>query len=78
MLMTTNNGLKMKSNLQTMLQVKNFSIREFARRIDYRFDTVRKVHNNDIQRIPVDFIERACAELNCSIGELFYLEREED
>lgn len=67
----------LKSNLKTILAVKKMSIREFARRIDYRMPTVNQLYNNEIKRIPADLIERACKELHCTVGELLYVDFDE-
>lgn len=63
--------IKLDIHLAEMLAKQGVSIREFARRIDYRFDTVRQLHNGTIKRIPTDLIARACRELNCGVGDLF-------
>jgi len=70
--------MRLRSNLKPMLDVKGISIREFSRRIDYRLNTVRGVYSNTIRRIPVDFIERACEELHCTVGELLYVSDEDE
>lgn len=61
----------LKSNLEELLNERGLSIREFARRIDYRFESVRLLYNNEMARIPTELIERCCRELDCSISELF-------
>ena len=66
----------LKSNLKDLLHQRRLSIREFSRMIDYRFDAVRLLHNNDLKRIPADLIERVCIELNCTPGDLFTVVKE--
>jgi DNA-binding Xre family transcriptional regulator len=61
----------LKSNLKDLLTMKRLSIREFSRMIDFRFETVRQLYNNEITRIPADLIERTCRELRITPGELF-------
>ncbi len=61
----------LKSNLKELLYVRRMTIREFSRRVDFRFETVRQLYNNEILRIPTELIEKTCVELNCTPGELF-------
>lgn len=57
-------------HLKAILNVRKISIREFSKRINYRFETVRKFHNGELERIPVELLKRACRELNCDISDL--------
>lgn len=75
---TKNTNVKLRSNLKAMLDERKMSMREFANRIDYRFESVRQLCRNELLRIPVDLIERVCVELNCGVGELFTMEAAED
>lgn len=61
-------------HLKPMLDARRMSMRAFAERIDYRFETVRKLCRNEIERIPKDLVERICKEFNCTPGELFSIE----
>jgi DNA-binding Xre family transcriptional regulator len=61
----------LKSNLKELLYARRLSIREFARMIDFRFETVRQLYNNEIYRIPIELIEKVCIELNCTPNDLF-------
>lgn len=60
-----------KSNLSDLLYARRLTIREFARMIDYRFETVRQLYNNEISRVPLELVERVCLELRCTPGDLF-------
>jgi DNA-binding Xre family transcriptional regulator len=71
--MTTDRRLR--SNLAHILEQRRMSMRELARRVDYRFDTVRQLCNSESVRIPVELIERVCQELNIGITDLFTLEK---
>ncbi|MBH0231388.1 helix-turn-helix domain-containing protein [Halobacillus yeomjeoni] len=64
-----------RSNLKEMLDNRKMSIREFSKRIDYRFESVRQLYNSENKRIPVDLLEKACVELNCEVGELLTLQK---
>lgn len=59
-----------KSNLKDILDARRIPIRVFSARIDYRFETVRKLYHSDLTRIPAELIDRCCRELNCSVGTL--------
>jgi DNA-binding Xre family transcriptional regulator len=67
----------LQSNLKDLLHSRRISIREFSRMIDYRFDAVRLLHNNELKRIPAELIERVCIELNVTPGDLFTVVKEE-
>lgn len=63
-----------KCHLKNMLDARRMSIRQFAERIDYRFETVRKMYNDTLIRVPLDLMEKVCRELNISPSELFSIE----
>jgi DNA-binding Xre family transcriptional regulator len=63
------------SHLKPMLDARRMSIRQFAKRIDYRFEAVRQLYNNDLLRIPAELIDKTCLELNIQPGELFSVEK---
>lgn len=65
------NEVKLQTNLKALLDGQKLSINEFAKRIDYRYESVRQLYAGTTSRIPVDLIERICAELNCDISDLF-------
>src|SRR4051794_7641752 len=60
-----------KSNLKELLDGQKMSIRELAIRIDYRYESVRKLYNNVSIQVQLDMIERICLGLNCEVGDLF-------
>ncbi|GAB4073264.1 hypothetical protein GCM10028778_08120 [Barrientosiimonas marina] len=60
-----------KSNLKELLHSRDISIREFSRRIGYRYESVRQLYQGNNDRIPVPLVERICKELNCDVGDLF-------
>lgn len=63
-----------KSNLKELLDARKLSIREFAQKIDYRFETVRRFYNDTLVRVPMELIERCCLELGCDVNELIVIE----
>lgn len=59
-----------QSNLKPLLEERGISIRQFAKDIDYRFESVRKLHNNELERFPSDLLDRACEYLDIEVGDL--------
>jgi DNA-binding Xre family transcriptional regulator len=68
----------LQSNLKELLHSRRISIREFSRMIDYRFDAVRLLHNNELKRIPAELIEKTCIALNVTPGDLFTVIRDSE
>lgn len=72
--------MKLKSNLKNILDERDISIRQLAKDIDYRFDSVRVFYNDfittkegktyDIKQIPIELLVKLCSYLDVSIGEL--------
>ena len=58
------------SNLKLILDQRGISIRQAARDVDYRFDSVRAMYNNTMQYYPQSLIDRLCAYLDVGIGDL--------
>ncbi|MDQ7094287.1 helix-turn-helix transcriptional regulator [Desulfosporosinus sp. PR] len=59
-----------KSNLKEILDSRELSIRKVSGDLGYRFETVRRMYNNDMKHYPQDLIDRLCTYLNISVGEL--------
>ncbi|NGQ95477.1 helix-turn-helix transcriptional regulator [Brevibacillus sp. SYP-B805] len=64
---------KLRSRLKEIVDSRGLSIRQVARDIDYRFESVRQMYNDEMERFPRDLIEKLCAYLNVSPGDLFRL-----
>ncbi len=60
-----------QSNLKELLHARRLTIREFSRMIDYRFESVRQLYNNESKQVPLALVERVCLELRITPGELF-------
>lgn len=65
-----------KSNLKEILDARGISIRKVSIDIDYRFETVRRMYNNDMKHYPQDLISKLCTYLGVGIGDL--LEHKKD
>jgi putative transcriptional regulator len=59
-----------RSNLKEILDQRNISIRQVARDINYRFDSVRSLYNNTLQHYPQPLIDKLCTYLDIGIGDL--------
>ncbi|TYS64469.1 helix-turn-helix transcriptional regulator [Sutcliffiella horikoshii] len=67
-----------KTNLQTILDDKDISIRQVSRDIDYRLETVRLLYHNQLERIPKDLLDKLCSYLSVSPGDLLIYEDNEN
>lgn len=63
-----------RSNLKPLIDTRGISIRQLARDIDYRFESVRQLYNDEMERYPRDLLGRICAYLDVSISELLVQE----
>jgi len=64
------------SNLKEIVDQRGVSIRQVARDIGYRFDSVRAMYNNTMKHYPQDLISKLCNYLDVGVGEL--LEHKKD
>lgn len=62
-----------RSNLKEILDSRELSIRKVARDIDYRFDSVRQMYNDEMERYPRELLTKLCAYLECNIGDILVL-----
>jgi DNA-binding Xre family transcriptional regulator len=65
------------SRLNVIMEERNLSIRQVARDIDYRFDSVRQLYNNENKTYPRELLEKLCKYLGVTPGELLFIEEEE-
>ncbi|WP_028559792.1 helix-turn-helix domain-containing protein [Paenibacillus pinihumi] len=62
--------MQIRSNLRQLAESRGVSVREIARAIDYRFESVRKMYNNEMERYPRDLLEKLCGYFNVTPAEL--------
>ncbi len=67
--------LKIGSNLKTILDEKGLSIRKVSDDIGYRFESVRSMYNNEMERYPRELIEKLCNYLNVTPDDLLKLNK---
>jgi DNA-binding Xre family transcriptional regulator len=65
------------SNLKQILDERKLSIRQVARDIDYRFDSVRQLYNNENKNYPRELLTKLCTYLNVTPGEILIIEKEQ-
>lgn len=69
--------MTLRSNLKALADERGVSIREIARAIDYRFDSVRAMYNDEMERYPRDLLAKLCAYFGVTVAELLVVESEE-
>ena len=69
-------NLQVHSNLKTILDDRGISIRQVSRDINYRFDSVRQLYNNETERYPRELLAKLCEHLKIRISDLLILSEE--
>jgi DNA-binding Xre family transcriptional regulator len=64
------------SNLKTVLDQREMSIRQLAREIDYRFETVRQLYNNETKTYSRELLTKLCTYLNVTPGDLLIIDKD--
>ena len=65
--------MQLRSNLKALADAKGASIRQVAHDIDYRFESVRQMYNDEMERYPRELLAKLCAYFNVTPAELFVL-----
>lgn len=72
-------GKRVKSNLKTIIDPRKISIRQLANMADLKFETVRRLYNDDTKQYQRDTLGSICEVLDIKIDELLILvDKEED
>lgn len=66
-----------KSNLQAILDEKELSVLKVAKDIDYRYETVRQMYNDENKTYPRELLTKLCLYLKVTPGELLIIEKEQ-
>ncbi|MBE3649179.1 MULTISPECIES: helix-turn-helix domain-containing protein [Paenibacillus] len=61
------------SNLKAIADARALTVRQIARDIDYRFESVRTMYNDEMERYPRDLLAKLCSYLDVGIDELLTL-----
>ncbi|WP_342415609.1 helix-turn-helix transcriptional regulator [Paenibacillus sp. FSL R10-2782] len=67
--------MEIRSNLLTILNEKDITIRQLSKNIDYRYETVRSLCHNQIERLPLDLLAKICVYLDIRIEDILTLEK---
>lgn len=66
----------LKSNLKEILKTREISIRKLSKDIDYRYETVRNLCNDELEQYPKELLFKICSYLDITLNELFTLEND--
>lgn len=66
--------MPVRSNLKEILDERRISIRQVARDIDYRFESVRQMYNNETDRYNRELLAKLCDYLQVDISDLIKLD----
>lgn len=69
---------KVVSNLKLILDERELSVLKVAKDINYRYESVRKLYNNDNEHFPKELISKLCHYLEVTPGELIVLKDNPD
>jgi DNA-binding Xre family transcriptional regulator len=64
-------AVMLKSNLKQIIDERGLSIRQVSRDIDYRFDSVRLMYNDEMERYPRELLSKLCRYLQVTLNDLF-------
>lgn len=67
-----------RSNLKAIMDNKQLTIRQLARDIDHRPESVRQMYNDELERYPRELLTKLCKYFNVTPGELLKLEKGSD
>ncbi|XHU81136.1 helix-turn-helix transcriptional regulator [Peribacillus simplex] len=70
--------MRVKSNLKKILDERNISIRQLASMTDLKFETLRRLYNDDTKQYQRDTIGRICEVLDININDILILINEEN
>lgn len=65
--------MRAASNLKALLDDRGISIQQFSRDTGLKFETLRRLYNDDTKQFQRDTVGRVCEVLNVGIGELIVL-----
>jgi DNA-binding Xre family transcriptional regulator len=65
-----------KSNLKKILDERQLSVRQVAKAIDHRHESVRQLYNDELERYPRELLTKLCLFLNVTPGELLIIEKD--
>lgn len=69
--------MQIRSNLRQIIDQREIPIKKLARAIDYRFESVRLMYHDEMERYPRELLSKLCDHLNVGIDELLTLREAE-
>ncbi|MDQ0168748.1 helix-turn-helix domain-containing protein [Paenibacillus tundrae] len=69
--------MTIRSNLRSIIDQREIPIKKLARDIDYRFESVRMMYHDEMERYPRELLTKLCVYLNVGINELLTLREAE-
>ncbi|WP_338709204.1 helix-turn-helix transcriptional regulator [Paenibacillus amylolyticus] len=66
--------MQIRSNLRHIIDARNIKIKVLARDINYRFESVRLMYHDEMERYPRELLAKLCEYLNVGIDELLTLQ----
>lgn len=69
--------MQIRSNLRQIIDQREIPIKKLARDIDYRFESVRMMYHDEMERYPRELLTKLCVYLNVEINELLTLREAE-
>lgn len=67
------NNKRVKSELKSLLDARDISIRQFAKDTGLQYETLRRLYNDDTKQYQRDTIGRVCEVLGVGVGDLLTL-----
>jgi DNA-binding Xre family transcriptional regulator len=64
-----------KSNLKKILDERQLSIRQVAKDINHRPESVRQLYNDELERYPRELLTKLCTYLDVTPGEILIFEK---
>lgn len=71
-------GIRVRSNLKKILDERSLSIRQLAVMTDLKFETLRRLYNDDTKQYQRDTLGRVCEVLELEISDILVLIKEDD
>lgn len=69
--------MRVYSNLKAILDERKWSIRKLEEESGLKFETLRRLYNDETKQYQRDTIGRLCEVLNVEIGDLLKLKKDE-
>jgi DNA-binding Xre family transcriptional regulator len=66
--------VKIRSNLQSILDERGISVLKLSKDINYRYESVRKLYNDDNEHFPKALLLKLCTHLDVTPGDLIIIE----